>query len=404
MTDLIFKIVPILFIGIPLLIFISASKTNKNQTNVTLTKKIISKKTADNIAASVLFVVFIMFACAVVVMNIAEKPESMDGEDIKVFNILNISFTIVSILIFIALIFSVRSMIKTKLAIKNNEFIVFVDVLGDKDIYTSTDSDGHSSTEYYFYFNHLFRYFKKRISTTSGEYNKANIGDEFYIVYVLPTKKAVSFKVSKYQLDYDIRSKLIETTNLEDYIQDKSSNGNNLNNYENEYNIPIDEKALLDTYKVYNSTNGSFVIAPIFLLVTIIFTGFIIARSYGAAAFMAIFVVVMFICLQENYKNNSKAKKAINEGKYIIKSAIVTEDVTNNHIKEADNYLYFKVKDDNREIKCLAKDFSKVNIGDEIYLFYFHQGIFIDTGKPFAVLNPNKHHLSSSIQSKLSIY
>ena len=177
-----------------------------------------------------------------------------------------------------------------------------------------------------------------------------------------------------------------------------------LHDYANEYNVSIDEKALLEKYKVYNSTNFNLVLASVLIFATIIFIGFLIARSYGGAMFIAVFVVVTFICLEENYKKNLRAKNAINQGKYNIISAIVTEDITNNHISEADKYLYFKVKDSDLEIKCLAKDFSRVNVGDEIYLCYFHQGVFINTGKPFAVINPNKEHLAHNIQSKLIIY
>ncbi|MCR5628351.1 hypothetical protein [Eubacterium sp.] len=402
MSNLIYLIGPILFIGIFIMIFICSSKANnnyKNQANLTLTKKMVGKKTADNIAAGVLFFVSFMFAGAVVIMHLAAKPDSMKKEDLKVFNILFYSFAGVSIIIFIAFIFAIKSLIRTRSAINNNEFIVFVDVLGDKEEDTSTDSDGHTSTEYYFYFNQLFRNLKKKISVSYGEYKHANIGDEFYIVYVIPTKKAVAYKVGKYQLDYDLRSKLVENPNFEEYIQDKNNN-----DYANEYNVPIDEKALLEKYKVYNSTNLNLVLASVLIFVTIIFIGFLIARSYGGAMFIAVFVVVTFICLEENYKKNLKAKNAINQGKYNIISAIVTEDITNNHISEADKYLYFKVKDSDLEIKCLAKDFSRVNVGDEIYLCYFHQGVFINTGKPFAVINPNKEHLAQNIQSKLIIY
>lgn len=368
----------------------------KNQVNVPLTKKMVKKRTADNIASLVLFVVFAAFAATSIIMLFIVNSESIQADDFQVYNVLKFAFAGVAIILFMALLFSVKSSIRTRKALNNNEFVVYVDVLGDKDEETSTDSEGHSSTYYYFYFNHFFRNFKKRVSASYTEYKDAQIGDEFFIVYVIPTKKVVAFKVGKYQLDYDLRSKLTDTANMDNYFQDDDTNyvGSNT----------IDEKALLERFEASYQTGGNAIIGAVLAIVFIIFAGFIVSHHFVVAGFMALFFVVFFVSLKENIKKNNKAKQAIAEGKYSIVSTIITEDVTEKHIKNADLFLFFKVKDSDQEIICPYNDFRQANAGDEIYLFYFHQGVFIDTSKPFAVLNPNKHHLTSSIQSKLSIY
>lgn len=99
----------------------------------------------------------------------------------------------------------------TKDALKNNEFIIFVDNIEDMEC--KYPDANVMAREYIFYFKNL----KKKYYVQYGDYNVTDIGDEYYVVFIIPTKKILIYKKDFYDLDYDVRGRFVENPNLDYY-------------------------------------------------------------------------------------------------------------------------------------------------------------------------------------------
>ena len=404
LIDYISFVVPLIFFAIIVLTIVATRKEFKrldDQTRRTLTKKDIMDSFNDTVIFFVFgFVVLILSAISIgFIISLKSGELDVAGG----INLIAYIPAIVLVGVLIGFCYFVSRSYVNKNAIKNNDFIIYVDVLGDKEEVTTSDSDGGSSTSYYFYFQYLFKNFRRKITVSSAEYRHAIVGDEYYVVFVKPTKKISVFKKSMYDLDYDIRSTFDETPNLETYMERKSSSKkyNDTN-----YNVPVDENGLYERFKKTYSSANLGIFAAVMSVFFIVGMAFIIQGVYPIGIFLVVFVGCAAFALFTLNNKNMIAKKAIYEGKYNIRPSIITEDLSDLHLKDADKYVFFKVEGDDNVLKCPFSDFGRLNVGDEVYLFYFYPDIKIPdaTQKPFAVINPNKYHLANNIQSKLSIY
>ena len=402
--NMVFTIFPFLFfamIGYAIYTTIKDNRKFQKGFHATLTKKDLLDSFNDKIIYFVLAIITIIVSGIFVVFITAFNASDNSNEHmVNSYAFIGIP-TLILFILLIVFAFVLKNSFVTKNAINNNDFIIFVDVLGDKDEHTSSDSDGTSTTTYYFYFQYLFKNFKKKITISGEEYRNANIGDEYYIVFIKPTKKIKVFKKSMYDLDYDIRSTFAENPNLDDYMNKKYSNRNYTSDAS--YNIPVDEKTLYERFKKSRNTNMLFglIIALAVLIPFSIMA--VLVNSIMGVLICSVFIVVIVIVLYSNLKLNMMAKKMIYSGDYRIEPRIITEDVSDFHLKDSDKYIFFKVEGVPHEIKCPLNDFGRLNIGDEVYLFYLNTNSINNPATPFAVINPNKYHLAHNIMNKLCI-
>lgn len=401
--NIVFLVFPIMFFSMFGYAIYAAVKNNRKYQNgfhTVLTKKILLDTFNEKITYFILafFTIVIAGVCACMI-TVFKGATNVKGNNVNTYIVISVPAFILFIFGIVIIIILKNSFV-TKNAIRDNNFIIYVDVLGDKDQHTSSDSDGTSTTTYYFYFQYLFKNFRKKITVSGEEYRNANVGDEFYVVFMKPTKKIKVFKKSTYDLDYDIRSTLVDNPNLDEFYKKKVSDKNYTSD---SYNIPIDERALYEKFKKSRHTNaliglfiGLAVLIPFLVMAVIL-------KSIMGVLCSLIFIVVICIVLYSNIKLNITAKNMIYSGQYRILSKIITEDVSDMHLKDSDRFLFFKVEGLPYEIKCPVDDFGRLNIGDEVYLFYLNTNSINNTATPFAVINPNKYHLAHNIMNKLNI-
>ena len=188
----------------------------------TLTKKEILKRC--NIKMDIIIFVYVAWNIGIILlcffMALTKTKISFDNP----WFLMILPFFVITLVIAIGTIIAGRRIIKkiilTNDAIENNKFFVYTDTIVDK--IDKFGSGSYGKYSYYFCFKILNEKLNKRIEVPRMEYIKSEIGDEYYVVYIVTTKKIYIYKKDYYDLDYDVQSNYVENPNFEYYLNNNS--------------------------------------------------------------------------------------------------------------------------------------------------------------------------------------
>lgn len=219
--DIMFNSFQLLFIVLLVYYIFSLLKYKYNNSrNVysILSKKVILESCNFNMEIIIFIVVAWFSLMMTVCLILASRKKGINTYDSRFRNSVLPMFIILLIAL-VGVIYSGFHLFKkiksTKEALNNNNFFIYVDSVIDIEKYY----DISSKYGYYLYFNFFYNKLDEKYEVSKEIYYRTEIGDEYYIVFIIPTKKIFIYKKGTYKLDYSIRSCLVDEPNIEYFIK-----------------------------------------------------------------------------------------------------------------------------------------------------------------------------------------
>ena len=299
---------------------------------------------------------------------------------------------------------------KTKAALRNNQFVIYTDIIGDKNEIkirhhgrplddTILEPTGLTRVDFLYLYN-TYKYFSVPFDVSKVQFDSTDMGDEFFVVYIIPTKRFAILPKKKYILDNSLMYAYVDTSILSNFSNRYQKKQAKVYTKASNSITNIDENGLFELYKKYdNNRKGLNILTGIFIFfflfgLILLFVEPILTLLFGFIAVIGMAGVYIPI-----YNNDNRVRNNINTGNYFINACVVAEDVTYRNVINSDNFVYFRVNELSFDIKCLREDFYNTQIGNTIYVCIMYKKE--NTLEVFAVLNPMKHQISQSILSKL---
>lgn len=345
--------------------------------------------------------------------------ESNAGTDDNVSTgYLYLSF-IFTLLFTVALIFFIhiyrKATTKTKAALRNNQFIIYPDIVGDKERIKITyrgrpledtilKSTNLSTVDFLYLYN-TYTYFGVPFDVSKVHFNDTSMCDEYYVAYIIPTRRFAILPKKHYVLDNSLMFAYRDPSTLSNY--NSGFINRNPNNWfpAGDSITNIDENGLFELFKKYDkSRTGQKVVIGI-NIIFFLFGLLLITVEPAVTLFFTILVCASLAAYLVPIKNNdSRVQQNILSNNYYITPCVVQENVTYRNAKLSDRFVFFRVNEIPFDVKCLKLDFDQTQVGDTIYVCSMYRNnkqISQNVLEPFAVLNPMKHRIAPSILSKL---
>ena len=351
------------------------------------------------------------------------------------------TFFITVVLVIFLIIKRREPTVLSKRALDNNQFIIYVDMVGGKKAVPIRRRGIIYGYIYQIYLSTTYSKYGFVFNVSKAEYNSVDIGDEYFVACIVPTYSFNVFLRKEYSIDPSLQEHYVDISQVENIVKPKNfnifKNNNNQqnsnyqqsnyqqsnyqqnnyqqsnyqqNNYQPNYNqiISINEYGVFNAYKKYDVLRKPVKTMVICAICFFIFglTTMPLAENAEVAknlliTFAAIsFLFVASVFIPILYRDNI-VKNAIIRGDYILKKCVIQEDVTYRNVIEHKKFRFFRVNEFPMDIKGAVEDFSQVNVGDYIYVFSFYHGQVTGVPDQFAALNPKIHQLSQSILYKM---
>ncbi len=267
-------------------------------------------------------------------------------------------------LLFVSLVFFVVSAIiltfriKPDIKILKGNYIIYEDILKDKDIRISNDTDGGKDTTYFFYFEKLFKLENESIIGDRSSYYDSEIGDKFYIISCGKLRLIFNenqFVVSDKTKITEIPQPSTETTQAS-----------------------IEKKALTKQIIKHDflSETGQirteiffFILASLFIFIFIMSFYQEIDDKFIAifmSGFVSIFLLFMFI-IKTIYIIQVLSR--INKNKFKISTEKITK-IGEVAFKDSNSIIKFKFEHYNKYVPANKADFVSIKEGDYCHLVF----------------------------------
>ena len=258
----------------------------------------------------------------------------------------------------------IKLQIRCMRIIKGN-YVIIEDILKDKEATTSNSSDSTSNGKFYLYFNDYFKKYDKEVSVKKDVFERADIGDEFYLVIT----KSDCFAFNKKNCMLEEETKVIKIEDISKYI-----NINNIDtkNKEIPNNICILTK---DKIKKDFKRQGHVKTAIALILISIVLILFLVLfgrdiKELVAIIILSIMIIFLLLFTFVKVKYVFTILKNIGCDKFTIMEDEVVSLNNGVDFKDSNNTISFKFKNYKKIVYASKKSHPNAIIGDKFYLIF----------------------------------
>lgn len=269
-------------------------------------------------------------------------------------------FFFVPFIIFIYLTAKYRRILKGK-------YVIVEDVLMDKKRYNNYSIDSNKNDDwFYLYFEECFKKYDKKILVNSDVFNKAEIGDKFYIVFT--KSDYFVFNSKNYKLiDYN---KVISIDELGNYIKIKKQETDSSLDENKEVRVINKERIKNDFSKFgHRKTAVTFIIFCIGMIFLLYLSSFIFKDIVVSVVLLIITCFWIFLTfLKVKYVYN--IYRNIKKGNYKIKEDVIVSLDNGLEYKDSNKLISFKFQNYKKIVYTDRRENYDAKIGDKYYLVF----------------------------------
>ncbi len=269
-------------------------------------------------------------------------------------------FFFVPFIIFIYLTAKYRRILKGK-------YVIVEDVLMDKKRYNNYSIDSNKNDDwFYLYFEEYFKKYDKKILVNSDVFNKAEIGDKFYIVFT--KSDYFVFNSKNYKLiDYN---KVISIDELGNYIKIKKQETDSSLNENKEIRVINKERIKNDFSKFgHRKTAVIFIIFCMGMIFLLYLSSFVFKDIIVSVVLLIITCFWIFLTfLKVKYVYN--IYRNIKKGNYKIKEDVIVSLDNGLEYKDSNKLISFKFQNYKKIVYTDRRENYDAKIGDKYYLVF----------------------------------
>lgn len=269
-------------------------------------------------------------------------------------------FFFVPFIIFIYLTAKYRRILKGK-------YVIVEDVLMDKKRYNNYSIDSNKNDDwFYLYFEEYFKKYDKKILVNSDVFNKAEIGDKFYIVFT--KSDYFVFNSKNYKLiDYN---KVISIDELGNYIKIKKQETDSSLNENKEIMVINKERIKNDFSKFgHRKTAVIFIIFCMGMIFLLYLSSFVFKDIIVSVVLLIITCFWIFLTfLKVKYVYN--IYRNIKKGNYKIKEDVIVSLDNGLEYKDSNKLISFKFQNYKKIVYTDRRENYDAKIGDKYYLVF----------------------------------